>query len=192
MQFTKPFKQAIANGTVTTSFRNWKSPQAKAGGQYNIAPYGAIEVSSVSLTTLNEVQDADITCSGFAQREALVSFLKVAQSDPIYKVDFHFLGSAAVNKPNTQHLEEARVNDVIHRLEKMDKSTAWTMQALTLIKTYPATRAGDLAPQCNMDMPTFKRNVRKLKALGLTESLETGYQLSPRGDQVFKALLKQE
>jgi hypothetical protein len=27
----------------------------------------------------------------------------------------------------------------------------------------------------------FKVNVRKLKALGLTESLETGYRLSPRG-----------
>ncbi len=27
----------------------------------------------------------------------------------------------------------------------------------------------------------FKTNVRKLKALGLTESLEVGYRLSPRG-----------
>lgn len=27
----------------------------------------------------------------------------------------------------------------------------------------------------------FKRNVRKLKSLGLTESLEVGYRLSPRG-----------
>ena len=27
----------------------------------------------------------------------------------------------------------------------------------------------------------FKRDVRKLKELGLTESLEIGYRLSPRG-----------
>ncbi len=27
---------------------------------------------------------------------------------------------------------------------------------------------------------TFKRDVRKLKELGLTESLDTGYRLSPR------------
>ena len=32
-----------------------------------------------------------------------------------------------------------------------------------------------------MDRPAFKLNVRKLKALGLTESLEVGYRLSPRG-----------
>ena len=27
----------------------------------------------------------------------------------------------------------------------------------------------------------FKRDVRKLKALGLTESLKVGYRISPRG-----------
>jgi hypothetical protein len=32
-----------------------------------------------------------------------------------------------------------------------------------------------------MEMPPFKVNVRKLKALGLTESLEIGYRLSARG-----------
>lgn len=33
----------------------------------------------------------------------------------------------------------------------------------------------------------FKVNVRKLKGLGLTESLEVGYRLSPRG----RALLEE-
>jgi len=32
-----------------------------------------------------------------------------------------------------------------------------------------------------MDKPSFKRRVRSLKELGLTESLEIGYRLSPRG-----------
>ena len=30
-------------------------------------------------------------------------------------------------------------------------------------------------------MAAFKRDVRKLKELGLTRSLEVGYELSPRG-----------
>jgi hypothetical protein len=33
-----------------------------------------------------------------------------------------------------------------------------------------------------MEKPPFKVNVRKLKALGLTESLEVGYRLSPRAE----------
>jgi hypothetical protein len=32
-----------------------------------------------------------------------------------------------------------------------------------------------------MDQLSFKVRVRKLKGLGLTESLEIGYRLSPRG-----------
>ena len=38
----------------------------------------------------------------------------------------------------------------------------------------------------NMERAAFKINVRKLKELGLTESLEVGYRLSPLGE-VFMA-----
>jgi len=38
------------------------------------------------------------------------------------------------------------------------------------------------------DVPRFKRRVRQLKELGLTESLEVGYRLSPRGRAVLKDL----
>lgn len=34
----------------------------------------------------------------------------------------------------------------------------------------------------------FKTDVRKLKALGLTESLEVGYRLSPRGTALLDTL----
>ena len=34
----------------------------------------------------------------------------------------------------------------------------------------------------------FKRRVRQLKELGLTESLEVGYRLSPRGADVLARL----
>ncbi len=39
-----------------------------------------------------------------------------------------------------------------------------------------------------MDKARFKTNVRKLKGLGLTESLEVGYRLSPRGEAVLEFL----
>jgi hypothetical protein len=39
-----------------------------------------------------------------------------------------------------------------------------------------------------MDTPGFKRRVRQLKELGLTESLETGYRLSPHGERVLSHL----
>ncbi|WP_218577411.1 hypothetical protein [Phytohabitans rumicis] len=50
-----------------------------------------------------------------------------------------------------------------------------------MIADHPGVRAADLAASLGRDTPTFKADVRKLKALGLTESLEVGYRLSPRG-----------
>jgi Mn-dependent DtxR family transcriptional regulator len=66
----------------------------------------------------------------------------------------------------------------------MDRTSAigpWTRSTLDLIAERPETRAGDLAEQLGQERLPFKANVRKLKALGLTESLEVGYRLSPRG-----------
>jgi DNA-binding IclR family transcriptional regulator len=52
---------------------------------------------------------------------------------------------------------------------------------LDLIAEHPGVRAPDLAATLGMETLPFKRDVRKLKELGLTESLEVGYRLSPRG-----------
>ena len=46
-------------------------------------------------------------------------------------------------------------------------------------------RAGDPASEAGRERDHFKVDVRKLKGLGLTESLEVGYRLSPRGDAVI-------
>jgi len=39
-----------------------------------------------------------------------------------------------------------------------------------------------------LDRPVFKLNIRKLKESGLTESLEVGYRLSPRGKRLLTHL----
>ena len=48
-------------------------------------------------------------------------------------------------------------------------------------------RAPDLAAQVGRETADFKKDVRKLKELGLTESLAIGYLLSPRGEAVVDA-----
>ncbi len=44
-----------------------------------------------------------------------------------------------------------------------------------------ASVAATLAESIGRDRDSFKLDVRKLKNLGLTESLQTGYRISPRG-----------
>ena len=48
-------------------------------------------------------------------------------------------------------------------------------------------RAEDLAASVGREKPPFKLDVRKLKNLGLTESLPVGYRLSPRGRSYLRA-----
>jgi hypothetical protein len=48
----------------------------------------------------------------------------------------------------------------------------------------------DLAARLDQPTPAFKANARKLKALGLTESLEVGYRLSPRGRALLTRLTR--
>jgi hypothetical protein len=59
---------------------------------------------------------------------------------------------------------------------------------LQLIHDKPNTYSGILAKAIGLDIPHFKPWVRKLKALGLTESLSPGYRLSPRGEKVLSAM----
>ena len=52
---------------------------------------------------------------------------------------------------------------------------------LRLIAEKPGVRAPDLAASLGRETLPFKRDVRKLKELGLTRSLPVGYEISPRG-----------
>ena len=80
---------------------------------------------------------------------------------------------------------------LLARLDRMDRSSRhgpWTAEVLALIAGSEGVRAADLAATLGRDTQPFKTDVRKLKALGLTESLEVGYRVSPRGRGVLDAL----
>jgi hypothetical protein len=61
------------------------------------------------------------------------------------------------------------------------------MAVLDAIGRRPGTRAADLAAEeFGRERDPFKIDVRKLKNLGLTHSLEVGYELSPRGREYLR------
>ena len=62
------------------------------------------------------------------------------------------------------------------------------LRTLRLIQALPHTRAADLAASLGRETAPFKLDVRKLKNLGLTHSLEVGYELTPRGTAYLKTL----
>ena len=76
------------------------------------------------------------------------------------------------------------------RLDRLDRSAGkpWTRTTLQLIEKYPGVVSTALARHTGQERPAFKINVRKLKEMGLTESLDVGYRLSPRGEALLRAI----
>ena len=75
-------------------------------------------------------------------------------------------------------------------MARLDRAASWTRATLALIDAYPGVRAEDLAGRPGLDKARFKHRARRLKDLGLTESLPLGYRLSPRGAAVLAAIAR--
>ncbi|MGH2813602.1 MAG: hypothetical protein ACRDLC_00450, partial [Actinomycetota bacterium] len=88
-------------------------------------------------------------------------------------------------------LPEAEVAGLLARLGRLDRAARdgpWTHLTLRLIGDRPGVRAAELAAAAGRERHPFKTDVRKLKELGLTESLEVGYRLSARGRALLTRL----
>ncbi len=111
----------------------------------------------------------------------------------IYRIAFHHAGpdprlSLRNAIPSLAELEELRSQMV--RWDASSSPGPWTQSVLKLLRKHPGVRAADVADKAGMDRRRFKANVRKLKALGLTESLAIGYRLSPRGEAFLRHVLR--
>lgn len=87
------------------------------------------------------------------------------------------------------HLSGEEVHHISKKLNRLDtysRTGKWTLELLTVISEHPHLKAADLAELTNRDKEWLKRNVRKLKNLGLTISYNPGYSLSPRGDEYLR------
>lgn len=193
MLFEQRSWAGIQDGSITQTFRRWKRRQAVAGGRYR-TPAGIIETEVVDVVDASDIRDTDARCAGYPDAHALVADLRGADHLPIYRIQFHLVpGPDPRDELAAQsELTDAELAEVVRRLERLDRASShgvWTADTLRVIHERPGVRAGDLAAALGRERDPFKVDVRKLKALGLTRSLEVGYELSPRGRSVLKASL---
>lgn len=185
MLFSTRFHEPIRRGEVTVTFRRWKRPQAREGGRYRLHTGAVIEATRVTVVDPSAVTDADARRSGFGSAAEVLAALEKFEGD-LYRVQFRYLGDLPDERAAlaaTDDITEADHEEIAQRLARMDggERGAWTRQVLRLIETHEGVRAPDLAAMLGRETQRFKADVRRLKALGLTESLEVGYRLSPRG-----------
>lgn len=144
-----------------------------------------IEIDDVRLAEPGSITDQDASRAGYPNVSALLADLRGNGDQPLYRVAFHHVGAdpraalAADDQLNEDQL--AKLDRRLARLDESSRHGPWTASTLAAIAAHPGVRAGDLAAELGRERTPFKVDVRKLKNLGLTLSLEVGYQLSPRG-----------
>ena len=181
MLFRQVDLAAIAAGEITVAFRRWKRPMAKAGGTQT-TPVGVLAIDSVE--RVDEITPADARRAGHRDPEAAWAMLSRRDGD-LYRIEFRLAGpDPRIALRATDALTDDDRAEITARLARLDHASThgpWTEATLRAIADAPGARAADLAERFGRERLPFKADVRKLKALGLTESLEVGYRLSPRG-----------
>jgi hypothetical protein len=191
MLFTKDAAAGLANGTITLTFRTWSRPQARAGGRYRTCGL-LLEVNAVGRVDTVSISDADARRAGYLSAEVLRRELdKKGHDGAVWRVEFRCLGAddriARRNDATLDYEKLVKIEARLARLDRASKTGAWTRETLRLISLNPGVVSSTLARSMKMERPAFKINVRKLKELGLTESLEVGYRLSALGEAFLDA-----
>ena len=181
----------IKAGNISVIFRRWKRAGVKAGGT-QMTQRGVLGIDSVKVVTEKQITERDARAAGFASKKELLADLYDRDED-IYRIGVHWVGEDPRKAlRSNDRLSSNEIDEIIEKLKKLDQNSQrgnWTHLYLQMIHDQPNTHAKILAESIGLTIPTFKPWVRKLKALGLTESLRPGYRLSPRGKRVLEALI---
>ena len=191
MLFRQSFLDGIRAGTITLAFRRWRRPTVKAGGTL-LTPVGQLEIVAVDPVALAHITAVDAKRAGYASLASLHEELEQRPDGEVYRITLGALRpdprlALRETPAHDAHTVHA-LREALERLDARAPHSPWTERTLHLLRASPGVRAGDLCEQVGLDKDDFKRNVRKLKNLGLTESLGTGYRLSPRGEALLEAL----
>ena len=191
VQFPLRILEAIRDGRVDLAFRRWERVRVRPGSRRRTA-VGVLEVGKVERVERSALTDADAHRAGFASLNDLLAMLDRRDRGEIHRIELRYAGAdPRIELRSRADLTAAELEEIARRLQRFDEASRhgpWTRATLELIAARPEVRAEELAAQVGREKLPFKRDVRKLKELGLTESLNPGYRLSPRGNAVLKRL----
>ncbi len=206
MLLNQATQEGIRDGQIDLVFRRWRRPTVKTGGTLRCS-VGELSIRGVQVIDPTSIDDAQARRAGFDGRGSLIDDLfrerrpggrartaQVDGSSELYRVEVAFAGADARVALRSTLLNDDELAQTIVRLASIDRRSArgpWTTRSLQLIATWPGRRAPELAEIEGQETLKWKAEIRRLKELGLTESLAVGYRLSPRGEQVLAAIDEQ-
>jgi hypothetical protein len=187
--FPRAVLDRIVAGEVDLAFRRWKRPQHVVGGSQRT------QVGVIGFDAVDRVDPTDITATEAARAgtdlETLRTWLAKKEGD-VYRVRVHFAGpderEALRERDSLSRSELAQLRARLEAIDRRSTRGPWTRQYLELVAARPGELAETIAASIGRPRAPFKADMRRLKELGLTESLRVGYRLSPRGRVVLKHL----
>jgi hypothetical protein len=180
----------LADGSITLTFRTWQRALAKVGGLHRIAGL-QLEIIAVDQVEVGSITLDDARAAGATDLAGLLARLGDPEpSTLVFRVAFRAAPDDRLARGASGTPDDDEVAAIRARLARFDRtSTAgpWTTTTLRLVDRYPGVVSTVLARHTGRERAAFKVDVRKLKELGLTESLGTGYRLTPLGLAVLHA-----
>jgi len=189
MLFRDEVLKGILRGEVTLAFRRWRRPTVRSGGTL-LTQRGVLSIDEVRSIEARELSNSEAQLAGFADRQTLMQSLRGEGS--LYRIAVSYQGPDTRDVlRSTLPTTQDELDPIVNKLRAMDRRAVrgpWTQETLALLRDRPDVRAADLAASLGLETAPFKADVRKLKTLGLTLSLEVGYELSARGAHVLRVL----
>lgn len=184
--FQKRFHAGLVDGSVRLTFRRWDRPHVRAGGRYRCHPIGVLEVDAITRARVRDITEADARACGFPSRAELLAYMDAPPPQTeVWRIELHHGGDG--DRVEIALDDQLTADDITAIAARLDKLGPWTRETLRLIDKHPRVAASKLAAKLGRETQPFKIDVRKLKKLGLTQSFEVGYELSPRGRAFMSA-----
>ncbi|MFT4109770.1 hypothetical protein [Propionicimonas sp.] len=196
----------VRDGTITLAFRRWEQPRVKVGGT-QVTSAGIVRFDSVQEVSAEEVGEADAVAAGFPGLAALRGQLWPPHPEEhpprragprsgkggehVFRVGLSWVGEdprVALRSALPDAEDLAGLTAAVAKLDAGRRTGPWTRPILEWIRDHPGVISTELADLLGREVAPMKADIRRLKALGLTESLRVGYRLSPRGVAYLESL----
>lgn len=190
MLFTAATLRGLQEGRVSCTYRRWEVVRPKVGSRFTTSA-GVVEVTSITPADEQQLTERDAAEAGFDSVTELIKWCSAKGNGDLYRIGIALAGpDPRIELRRTDNLDAADIATLNAKLDRMDRvaEQPWTRSTLRQIQRLPAVVSTELAAEVGQERRAYKLRVRRLKALGLTESLERGYRLSPRGQAYLAAL----
>jgi hypothetical protein len=190
MLFTAATLRGLNEGRVSCTYRRWDVVRPKVGSRFTTSA-GVVEVTSISRTDEQRLTEQDAAEAGFDSVADLIKWCRAKGNGDLYRIGITLAGpDPRIELRRKDNLDPADVTTLNAKLDRMDRAAEnpWTRNTLQQIQRMPGVVSTELAAEVGQERQAYKIRVRRLKALGLTESLDRGYRLSPRGQAYLAAL----